>query len=135
MTGRLPATLLAVVGALLAVVAAHVGGSPLASPAWAIAAGIGLTLMLRGVGLRVVGVVLVALAITGAGWAIASAQWVALAGFALCVLAASAFVVWGPGWRARRPPRADAPVDLWKAMDEGGDPTDEQGSPSPRDNG
>lgn len=135
MTGRLPTTLLAILGALLAAISAQVGASPLASMGWAIAAGVGLTLMLRGVGLRIVGVLIAVLGVTGAGWAVQAGAWVAGGGFVLCIVAAGGFIVWGPGWHARRSPRAAAPADLWKVMDEGGDPTAEQGSPRQGDTG
>lgn len=130
MKGRWPVTLLAVVGALLAGIGGQVGGSSLASVGWAVAAGVGLSLMLRGFGLRVVGILLVVVSIGGLAWSVQAAQWVPLAGFTLSLLASVGFVVWGPTWRNQARDRTDAPADLWKAMDEGADPTGEQGSPA-----
>ena len=34
--------------------------------------------------------------------------------------------MWGPAWATRRSHKTDGPVDLWKAMDDGADPTAEQ---------
>ena len=126
MTGRWAVTLLALAGALTAGFSAQAAGSGVASLGWALAAGLGLSLMLRGLQLRVLGVALTALAVAAAGWAGQAGQWVSLAGFAVSALALLGMVWWGPGWVARR--RADGahPVDLWAAMDSGADPTDEQ---------
>ena len=126
MTGRWPVTLFAVAGAMLAGIAAQVGSSPLASLAWALAAGVGLSLMLHGFGLRIVGVALTCLAVVGIGWAAQVGQWVALVGFVLVTVAGLGFTVRGPNWRHQRVRRQSAP-GLWQAMDPGGDPTDEQG--------
>ena len=133
MTGRWSVTLLAAAGALIAGVSAQVGGSPLASLGWAVAAGVGLSLMLRGVGLRIVGVLLASLSMASLVWAAKAGQWVALVGFVAVLVASFGFVVWGPSWRHRRVDEREAPADLWKAMDEGADPTDEQGSPGASD--
>ncbi|NHB86010.1 hypothetical protein G7085_19690 [Tessaracoccus sp. HDW20] len=133
MTGRWPVTLLAVAGALIAGVAAQTAGSSLASLAWALAAGVGLSLMLRGFGLRIVGILLAGLAVAGIGWAAQSGQWTPLVGFVATLIASLGFVVWGPAWRHRRSTGREAPADLWKAMDEGYDPTGEQGSPDAAD--
>ncbi len=129
MTGRWPVTLLAVVGALLAGVSAQAAGSTLASVGWAVAAGVGLSLMLRGFGLRVVGILLAVVSIGGIAWSAQASQWIPLAGFVLSLVASAGFVIWGPSWRHRQRTRTDAPADLWKTMDEGVDPTDEQSSP------
>lgn len=126
MKGRWPVTLAAAFGALLAGGAAQVGGSPLASLGWALAAGVGLSLMLRGFGLRIVGVLLSVLAVVGAGWAIQEGQWVASGGFVLVVVAALGILVWGPNWRQSHSGREAAREDPWKAMDRGLDPTAEQ---------
>ena len=128
MTGRWAFTLLTAAGALVAGLAAQSAGAPLASLAWALLAGIGLSLMLRGFGLRIVGMLLVALAVGGVVWGVQSAQWVPVAGFAVAGDAALGFVAWGPGWRLRQRREREVQVDYWKAMDEGDDPTDEQGS-------
>lgn len=128
MTGRWAVTLLTAAGVLVAGLAAQSAGAPLASLAWALLAGIGLSLMLRGFGLRIVGMLLVALAVGGVVWGVQSAQWVPVAGFAVAGVAALGFVAWGPGWRLRQRREREVQVDYWKAMDEGDDPTDEQGS-------
>ena len=52
----------------------------------------------------------------------------ALTLLAVAGVAALGFVAWGPGWRLRQRREREVQVDYWKAMDEGDDPTDEQGS-------
>ncbi|MHA6511743.1 hypothetical protein [Tessaracoccus sp. Z1128] len=126
MTRRWPVTLLALAGALTAGFSAQAGGSAVASLAWAVAAGLGLSLMLRGVPLRVLGTSLVVLAVASAGWAGQAGQWVALVGFLVALVGLLAMAWWGPGWVARPRTAGEHPVDLWKAMDEGADPTGEQ---------
>lgn len=126
MRGRLPVTLLAAAGALTGGFAAQAAASGVQAVAWAAAAGVGLTLMLRGIGLRVVGVALAALAVAGSVWAAQAGLWVAVAGFVALVVAAFGLVVWGPGWAGRAREGREAPPDLWSAMDRGDDPTDEQ---------
>lgn len=126
MTGRWPVTLLAAAGALVAGVAAQTAASPVASLAWALLAGVGLSLMLRGVGLRIVGVLLTALATASAFWAAQAALWVSVAGFAVVALSAVGFILWGPGWAGRARRETDRPVDVWASMDQGSDPTAEQ---------
>ncbi|MBK7821235.1 MAG: hypothetical protein IPJ61_09185 [Tessaracoccus sp.] len=123
MIGRAPVTLAAAAGAVTAGIAAQAASSPVGSLAWAAAAGIGLSLMLRGVGLRVVGVLLTALAVTGAGWSVQAGQWVACAGFAVVAVAALGVVVWGPRWRTERASGSGRALDPWAAMDKGEDPT------------
>lgn len=122
--GRGPVTVATAAAGLVVVLAAQAAGSPLGSVAWALLAGVGLSLMLRGFSLRIVGIALATLAVAGAGWAAVEARWIELGGFVVAAVAAAGFVVWGPGW-VRRPsagPRAGS--DPWKAMDEGIDPTD-----------
>ena len=126
MTGRWPVTLLALAGSLVAGFSAQAAGSGVASLAWAVAAGLGLSLMLRGVWLRVLGVALTALAVASAGWAWQAGQWVALGGFVATAAALLGMAWWGPAWVARATQAGDHPVDLWKAMDDGADPTGEQ---------
>lgn len=126
MTGRWPVTLLAVAGSLVAGFSAQAAGSGVASLAWAVAAGLGLSLMLRGVWLRILGVALTGLAVASAGWAWQAGQWVALGGFVVAAVALLGMAWWGPAWVARARQAGDHPVDLWKAMDDGADPTGEQ---------
>lgn len=126
MTGRWPVTLLALAGVLAAGFAAQAAGNGLASLAWAVAAGLGLSLMLRGVWLRVLAVALTALTVASLGWAWQAGQWVALAGFAVATVALLGMTWRGPSWVPRSRAAGDQPVDLWKAMDDGADPTGEQ---------
>ena len=90
MTGRWPVTLLAVAGSLTAGFAAQAAGSGVASLAWALAAGLGLSLMVHGPWLRLLGVALTVLAVASGGWAAQAAQWVALGGFAVAAVALAA---------------------------------------------
>ena len=100
MIGRAPVTLVAAAGAVTAGIAAQAASSPVGSLAWAAATGIGLSLMLRGAGLRVVGVLLTVIAVMGAGWSVQAGQWVAAAGFAVAAVASLGLVLWGPRWRS-----------------------------------
>ena len=124
MIGRAPVTLVVAAGAVTAGIAAQAAESPVGSVAWAAAAGVGLSLMLRGAGLRVVGVLLAALATTGACWSVQAGQWVALAGFVVAAVGAAGLVVWGPRWRTERASGGGRALDPWAAMDKGEDPTD-----------
>ncbi|MFT3886891.1 MAG: hypothetical protein QM713_01825 [Arachnia sp.] len=133
MIGRGPVTLAVAAGALTAGIAAQAAESPVGSLAWAAAAGIGLSLMLRGVGLRVVGVLVVLIGVGGAVWSAQSAQWVPLAGFVVCAVAAVGMVLWGPGWQARRGDAPERRVDAWAAMDKGDDPTESEPTPGEQD--
>lgn len=135
MTGRWGVTLVTAAGALVAGIAAQSAGSPLASLAWAVLAGIGLSLMLRGFGLRIVGIILAAVGIGGAGWAVQAGQWIPLTGFVVVLFGAGGYLAWGPGWRHRPRPERVAHTDLWKAMDEGEDPTGEQVVPGDGNSG
>lgn len=125
MTGRWPVTLLAIVGALTAGFAAQSSGSGVQAVAWALAAGIGLSLMVRGAGLRVLGAVLAVLALAGATWAGQAGLWLVLAGFAVAAAAEVGVILLGPRWAYR--PRTQRPGgdDPWAAMDRGEDPTDD----------
>ncbi|HQD21906.1 MAG TPA: hypothetical protein PKY27_06580 [Arachnia sp.] len=124
MIGRAPVTLVAAAGAVTAGIAAQAASSPVGSLAWAAAAGIGLSLMLRGAGLRVVGVLLTVIAVMGAGWSVQAGQWVAAAGFAVAAVASLGLVLWGPRWRSDRGSGGARALDPWAAMDKGEDPTD-----------
>ena len=53
-------------------------------------------------------------------------QWGALGGFIVAAVALLGMAWWGPAWVARTRQAGDHPVDLWKAMDDGADPTGEQ---------
>lgn len=125
MIGRAPATAAAAIGALVAGVAAQAAESSVSSLAWALAAGVGLSLMLAGLPLRVLGGLLALLAAGGVAWSAQAGLWVSLAGFVVSALGAVAIAAWGGGWVRGRGGRV-ADVDPWKAMDEGVDPTDEQ---------
>ncbi len=93
---------------------------------WAAAAGVGLSAMLRGPGLRVMGVLgLVLAAAAGVSAAFAGGwAWVSLI---FCVglgVAALATFRDGHTWRARARSREKEPArDLWKQFDAGEDPT------------
>ncbi len=124
MIGRAPVTLVVAAGAVTAGIAAQAASSPVGSVAWAAAAGVGFSLMLRGVGLRVVGVLLAALATAGAAWSVQAGQWVAFAGFVVAAIGTLGFVMWGPRWRSGRSTGEARALDPWAAMDKGEDPTD-----------
>lgn len=126
MIGRGPVTAVAVVGALVAGLAAQSAESTVGSMAWVIVSGLGLSIMLSGIPLRVLGVVLTVIGGASVARAASAHLWVAVAGFAVASVAAALMAWWGPGWVVRS--RADRPRDLdpWKAMDSGIDPTAEQ---------
>lgn len=126
MTGRLPVTLLTTAAALLAGLTAQSAGSNLASLAWVLLAGVALSLMLRGFGLRIIGILLTVVAVAAAGWAVQAGQWMPLVGFCLAAVGTLGFAWFGPGWRLRQRAERRPQADLWKAMDAGEDPTDEQ---------
>ena len=125
MTGRLTA-LLAVVGALgIAFTGMGVDAPAVQALGWAAAAGVGLSAMLRGNGLRVMGVLGVLLAIA-AGVSAASTGgwgWLALAFAVVLAVAAFATIRRGPLWRAGNTKKREPVVDLWKQFDAGDDPT------------
>lgn len=123
MTGRLPVTLVAVAGALVAVLAAQATD---ASTALGLAtlAGLGLGMMLAGTRLRVLAVLVVLLAIGGGVRAAANGAWIALAGFVVAGIGSAATAAWGPGWLRRSPEQAKR-LDDWAAMDAGLDPTND----------
>jgi hypothetical protein len=123
LTRRWPVTLLGAAGALTAGVAGNATGEPAISGAgWAALAGIALSLMLHGTGLRIVGILIAVLAVLG----VVVVGWGSWAGIALVpVLVAGALMAWaGPKWdRGERRQRQPA-KDLWSRMDAGEDPTD-----------
>ena len=126
MSGRV-SILLALVGALgLAFTGMGAGAAAVQALGWAAAAGVGLSLMLRGPGLRVMGVLGVLLAIgAGAGAVVAGGwAWLAVPFAAALAVAAVAAVRSGPAWRASSSTtRKQPPRDLWKQFDAGDDPT------------
>jgi hypothetical protein len=122
-------TLLAALAGVVAGATAQAAGSPVASLAWALLAGVGLSLMLRGGGLRVLGVLLTVLATASAGWAVQARVWPSAAGFAVVALASVGITVAGPRWAGRSRAAVDRPRDLWQSMDAGEDPTAEHGVP------
>ena len=126
MTGRFTITALAAIGALVAGFSAQAAESNVSSLAWALAAGVGLSLMLSGAALRILAVVLAPIAAGGAVWAAQGGLWVTVAAFAVAGGAVLAMVWWGPGWAMRRRAARSSDLDPWKAMDEGLDPTAEQ---------
>ena len=136
MTGRLTA-LLAVVGALgVAFTGVGAGASAVQALGWAAAAGVGLSAMLRGPGLRVMGVLGTLLAVgafasagIAGGWA-----WIAAAFAVVLAVAAVATIRRGPAWRASEAGRKREPVrDLWKQFDAGDDPTTDADEPEELD--
>ncbi len=132
MTGRL-AILLGLVGALgIAFTGLGAGASAVQALGWAASAGVGLSLMLRGPGLRIMGVLGVLLAIAaGAGAVVAGGwAWLAVVFAAVLAVAAVATVASGPTWRAGAAATKREPArDLWKQFDTGDDPTDNEQSP------
>ena len=126
MTGRL-SVLLALVGALgLAFTGLGAGASAVQALGWAAATGVGLSLMLRGPGLRIMGVLGVLLAIAAGAVAVVAGGWAWLAVLfsAVLAVAAVATVRSGPTWRASAAATKKEPLrDLWKQFDAGDDPT------------
>lgn len=135
MTGRLTA-LLAVVGALgIALTGLGTGASAVQALGWASAAGVGLSAMLRGPGLRVMGVVGLLLSIAAGvsaalagGWA-----WLTLAFAVVLAVAAVATIRRGPTWRAAATTRRQPSKDPWKQFDAGEDPTTDAEEPEDLD--
>lgn len=125
--GRAVVTVVALAGAAVAGIAAQAGESRVGALALALLAGIALSLMLRGSAVRILGVLLTVLAVTAAGWSAQLGEWVSFVGFVITAIASTGFVLWGPTWQKRHRSDRDRPVDFWQAMDEGDDPTDEQG--------
>lgn len=125
--------LLAVLGALgIAFTGLGAGAAAVQAVGWAAAAGVGLSAMLRGPGLRVMGVLGVALAgaaaisaVLAGGWA-----WLALVFCLVLGMAGVATLRRGPQWRAGAGRRQEEPArDLWKQFDAGDDPTSGAASP------
>ena len=119
--------LLGVIGALgIAFTGLATDASALQALGWAAVAGVGLSAMLRGPGLRAMGVLGVLLAVGAAvstvfagGWA-----WLSVLFCAILVVAAVATFRDGPGWREKTRSREKEPArDLWKEFDAGEDPT------------
>ena len=136
MTGRLTA-LLAVVGALgVAFTGLGTGASAVQALGWAAAAGVGLSAMLRGPGLRVMGALGVLLAVASLASAALAGGWAWLAvvfSLALGAAGAAAFRR-GPHWRAGSTSTRREPVrDLWKQFDAGDDPTTDGEEPDDHD--
>lgn len=136
MTGRITA-LLAVLGALgIAFTGLGADASAVQALGWAAAAGVGLSAMLRGPGLRIMGGVGTLLAIVAAASAIMAGGWAWLAVAFAAILALSAIftMLRGPLWRANATTARREPVkDLWKQFDAGGDPTTDAEEPGGRD--
>ncbi|MGO1384423.1 MAG: hypothetical protein ACTHWA_07240 [Arachnia sp.] len=119
--------LLGVAGALgIAVTGLAADASAVQALGWAACAGVGLSAMLRGPGLRVLGAVGVVLAV-GAGVSAGFAggwAWISLLFSAMLALAAVFTFRHGPAWRAVARSRRQEPArDLWKQFDAGEDPT------------
>ena len=93
---------------------------------WAAAAGVGLSAMLRGPGLRIMGVLGLLLAVAAAisaGLA-GGLAWLSLLFCCALAAAGAATLRDGPTWRARQRSREKEPArDLWKQFDDGEDPT------------
>ncbi|HMR48814.1 MAG TPA: Trp biosynthesis-associated membrane protein [Arachnia sp.] len=124
--------ILGLAGAALAGFTGQSVDAALGAIALAVAAGLGLSLMLRGVGLRIVGVLVTVLATIGAGLSVASAAggqgvaWASLGGFLAVLVAGYSLLRYGPGWAALAADRPAHPKDLWKQIDEGLDPTSDE---------
>ncbi len=112
------------IGALGAVVAGFGGQSAPAAAgmAWAALAGIGLSVMLHGFGLRIVGPIIALMGVGGIVLGSGSIAWLA-APFALVLVAGVLMTVVGPRWVARKAPKKVSD-DWWQRMDAGEDPTD-----------
>ena len=135
MTGRLT-ILLGIVGALgIAFTGLETDVPSVQALGWAAAAGTGLSLMLRGPGLRIMGVLGALLAIAVAASAAAAGGWAWLAVVFAVVLAVAGVATArrGPLWRASVASTKREPArDLWKQFDEGDDPTTDGRSPHER---
>lgn len=133
---RARAVLLGLAGAALGGFVGRSASDALGMIALAIAAGFGLSLMLRGVGLRLIGIAMVLLGGLGAGLSVYAAVMeqplarAALAGFLIVVFSGVVFVRSGPTWVALAADRPAQPKDLWKQIDEGIDPTEEEIDPT-----
>lgn len=132
MTGRLT-LLLALVGALgLAFTGLGTDASAVQALGWAAAAGVGLSLMLRGPGLRIMGVLGILLSVAAGASAVVAGGWAWLAVLFAAVLAVAsvATVRSGPTWRRGPSATQKEPLrDLWKQFDAGDDPTTNEQSP------
>ncbi len=119
--------LLGVVGALgVAFTGLAVDAAAVQALGWAAAAGVGVSAMLRGPGLRVMGALGMLLAVVSGisaglagGWA-----WLTIVFCVVLGVAAIATFRDGPSWRTNAGSREKAPAaDLWKQFDAGRDPT------------
>lgn len=125
--------LLAVFGALgVAFTGLGTGAAAVQAVGWAAAAGVGLSAMLRGPGLRVMGALGVVLAVAAAISAVLDGGWAWLA-LVFCLVLGTAGVATlrsGPQWRSGARSREKEPArDLWKQFDAGDDPTTGAASP------
>ncbi|MDO5735105.1 MAG: hypothetical protein Q4P15_01370 [Propionibacteriaceae bacterium] len=132
MNGRVTA-LLAVIGALgIAFTGLGAQAPAVQALGWASAAGVGLSAMLRGPGLRVMGILGLLLSIGAAISAVLAGGWALLGVVFAAVLAVAAVgtVMRGPLWRAAATTSKREPVrDLWKQLDAGDDPTTDAKEP------
>lgn len=129
------AVLLGIVGALgLTFLGMGVNASAVQALGLAATAGIGLSAMLRGPGLRMMGGLGILLAVAAGISAGLAGGWAWL-GLVFCVaLGTAGFLTLhhGPRWRARSRTREKEPArDLWKQFDAGDDPTTSDEAPDP----
>lgn len=122
LTRRLPTTLVGVIGALAAGILASTAPAPeVGGLAWAILAGLALSLMLHGVGLRVLGGVIAVLAALGGVLSVLTVWWLVVC-FVPVLASGLLMLVFGPSW-ARGRQKKETVKDMWKQLDEGDDPT------------
>ncbi len=128
--------LLAVVGALgIAFTGLGADASAVQALGWAAAAGVGLSVMLRGPGLRVMGVLGILLALAAAASSVVAGglAWLALAFSMALAVAAVITTRDGPSWKSKVGTRDKEPArDLWKQFDSGDDPTTSEQTPDER---
>ncbi len=125
--------LLGVIGALgIAFTGLAADASAVQALGWAATAGVGLSAMLRGPGLRAMGALGVLLALAAGVSAGFAGGW-ALGSLLFCVILAVAALTTfrhGPAWRAKVRSREKEPArDLWKQFDAGEDPTTSEDVP------
>lgn len=107
-------------GALTAGMAGQAASSPVASVAWAMLAGLGVSFMVRP---RLVACLVGVLGVAGAAWALRDGLPVAGIGFLVAVAGSLALAILGTGSSGRRTVTPETPIDMWRAMDAGEDPT------------
>lgn len=112
--------LIVALGALAAGVAGQAAESPVASVAWAMLAGLGVSFMMSP---RLVACLVGMLGVTGAAWALWGGLLVAGTGFLIAVAGAVALAILGTGSSARRTAAPETSAGMWGAMDAGEDPT------------